>query len=171
MQPPPTVTPLEVDQIQLVSARGPSAGASVTVLSSLDPPSTSWNYTRAQGAQPNAVDITFSGAPLDNSTVTLGLDGAPGTFQVAGKFLIGAMLGFPATNVARLFVKDGMQGSYSLRLVGTADASSNGLAIMSLASSSAPASALDGEISSSTAWPSGDGQPGGDLGPIKLTIR
>ena len=82
-----------------------------------------------------------------------------------------AVLGFPAPNVVRLFVKEMMRGSYRFRLVGTPDASSGGAAIMSQATSTASASDLDGEIPSAPRWPSGDGQPGGDFGPIKLNIN
>lgn len=167
----PVATVLQVDRVDLVRAATPDDPAP-TVLSSLDPPAPNWVYTTAGGKLPNALDVTFSGATLDNTTVTLGL-ATPlggGTFQVEGGRLGGAQLEFPAPNVARLFVKEMMRGGYRFKLIGTPDASSGGKAIMSQATSSASASDLDGEITSPPKWPSGDGQPGGDFGPIELNI-
>jgi hypothetical protein len=163
---------LQVERVDLVRATSPDAAAGATILSSLDPPSGNWLYSVAGGRLPNALDVTFTGASLDNSTVTLGLPGgAPGTFQVEGTRLDGPALGFPAPNVARLFVKGMMRGNYRFRLVGTPDATSGGTAIMSLATASASASDLDGEIPSPPQWPSGNGQPGGDFGWVELNIN
>jgi hypothetical protein len=167
----PVANLLQVERVELVRAASPD-DTGATVLSSLDPPSPTWLYTLAGGRLPNALDVTFTGAKLDNSTVTLGIrPEGTGTFQVEGARLPGAVLVFPAPNTARLFVKGGMRGNYKFRLVGTPVGSSNCEAITSQATSSAAASSLDGEITSPPKWPSGDGQPGGDFGPIELNIN
>jgi hypothetical protein len=169
MPPPPVANLLQVERVDLVRAASPDDPAP-TVLSSLNPPTPNWLYTSSGERLPNALDVTFTGASLDNSTVRLGIQSA-GTFQVEGARLGGAQLEFPAPNVARLFVKEMMRGNYKFRLIGTPDASSGGGAIMSQATSSDSASDLDGEIPDPPRWPSGDGQPGGDFGPIELNIN
>jgi len=165
----PVTNLLQVQRVDLVRAAAPD-DPSPTVMSSLNPPAPNWSYTVIGGRLPNAIDVTFTGASLDNSTVTLGIKSA-GTFQVAGSRLGGAQLEFPAANVVRLFVKEMMRGNYKFRLIGTPEAASGGAAIMSEATSSASASDLDGEIPNPARWPSGDGQPGGDFGPIELNIN
>ena len=163
----PVATVLQVERVDLLTVTAPDAPGG-TVLSSLDPPASTWSYTVAGKNFPNALDVTFTGASLDNSTVTLGRP-AGGTFQVVGPGTAAAVLTFPAPNVARLYMR-GMLGTYRFRLIGTPDASSGSKAIMSQATSSASASDLDGDITSPPKWPSGDGQPGGDFGPIELHI-
>jgi hypothetical protein len=170
---PPVATVLQVAGAELVRVKAPDDPAP-TVLSSLNPPSPAWSYNSGGNKLlPNAIDVTFTGASLDNSTVTLALQLTGGTFQVTGPRLNqgGPQLVFPAPNVARLFVKDTLlRGEYVLRLIGTPAAASGGLAIMSLATSSAAASDLDGELPATGPWPSGNGQPGGNFGPIKILI-
>jgi hypothetical protein len=167
----PVANLLQVARVDLVVAKSADDPAP-TILSSLDPPSPTWAYpVSAGGRLPNAIDVTFTGASLDTSTVTLGTPpNSTGTFLVQGpRVATQAVLAFPAPNVVRMSLK-GMRGTYTFGLVGTPDAKSGGAAIMSQATSSASASALDGDISSPPRWPSGDGQPGGDFGPITLTI-
>jgi hypothetical protein len=166
--PTPVANLLQIAQVDLVRAKVPDDPAPA-VLSSLNPPSQAWSYNSAGGLLPNAIDVTFTGASLDNSTVTLGKPSG-GTFQIAGARLGGTQLEFPAANVARLFVKEMLRGEYEVRLIGTPAAASGGGAIMSLATSSATASDLDGELPKPAQWPSGDGQPGGNFGPIKINI-
>jgi hypothetical protein len=165
----PVTNVLQVGRMELVRASSADDPAP-TVLSTLDPPSSHWSYTAVKGSPPNALDVTFTGASLDNSTVTLKTPNSPGTFQVTGPRFGQAALHFPAPNVARWYLTR-MSGQYVIRLIGTPDASSAGAAIMSQATSSAAASDLDGEIPSPPHWPSGDGQPGGDFGPIELNIN
>jgi hypothetical protein len=162
---------LRVAGVDLVEVKDPQTDPG-TVVGTLDPPSTHWDVTvDPKHGQPNALDVRFTGATVDTSTVTLGLlPKTVGTFQVEGTQLAGVQLVFPTPNVARMFVKDGMRGQYRLRLVGTPEASSAQKAIMSQATSSAAASALDGELLTPPVWPSGEGQPGGDFGPIEINI-
>jgi hypothetical protein len=163
----PVANLLQVERVDLLDTETPGGP---TNIASLNPPSQNWTPMIAGNSHPDALDVTFTGASLDNSTVTLGTPpGKKGTFQIQGPNTSAAAISFPAPNVARLFLK-GMRGTYKFRLIGTPEASSGQKAIMSQATSSASASDLDGEILSPPRWPSGDGQPGGNFGPITLKI-
>ncbi|HEV2953578.1 MAG TPA: hypothetical protein VG015_05780, partial [Candidatus Dormibacteraeota bacterium] len=159
--------PLQVAGMSLVQVTKKPETDPGTVLGSLDPPASIWDFTAdPKIGLPNALDIKFSGAPLDYSSVTLGLPpNSPGTFQVEGHNLGGAHLFQLAADTVRLFVKDGMKGRYRVTLVGTPDASSGQKAIVSAATASDPATDLDGEIVNPS-WPTGEGVPGGNFGPI-----
>ena len=168
----PTAPALQISGVALSSAKSPKTSPA-TVVATLDPPASQWHVAlNPDDSPPNALDITFTGATLDFSTVTLGTPQSPvGTFRVAGTgTLAGAALIQLAADTVRLFVKEGMRGLYKLELVGTPDAQSGGQAIMSQATQSSPATALDGEILSPPKWPTGEGVPGGNFGPIELNI-
>jgi hypothetical protein len=170
----PVANLLQVERVDLLQVKG-LKDPMPTVVSSLNPPSQTWQCKAPSNESlPNALEVTFTGASLDNSTVTVGKPSG-GTFQVKGPGITNAtssaQLWFPALNVVRLFVPRMTYGTYTFTLVGnTGNSLSGGKAIMSQATSSASASDLDGDIPSPPRWPSGDGQPGGDFGPITLKI-
>ncbi len=152
--PPPEL--LRVQRVRVLATGGDPATVTPTVVAEMTKPTAS--MTASVSKQPDVIEIEFTGA-LDPDSVAM-----PATIDVQRP--TGLPLGQVSTgpgNLVRYYQPDGLRGTYTVRLIGGPPGPSADPAIRSLAGLR-----LDGDMTA--AWPSGDGNEGGDFG-FRLVVE